>query len=194
MSNFGERLAAWYLRLNGFFLVENFVLHGTAGEARTADADLLAIRLRDSTESIDGVALQPHDGLRDMLGLDRNVALIVQVKTGARANPGMAFDHDRLRRCLAFIGIRQDVVAMTEELVAGPTSNVGTDWRVAKLLIAESPQVGGFAHSIGIDEIVGFIEQRLATFRDRKMADRLFFPDELMQFLAWRAGQQQGRR
>jgi hypothetical protein len=28
--NYGETLAYWYLRLNGFFLLQNFVLHPIA--------------------------------------------------------------------------------------------------------------------------------------------------------------------
>ncbi len=46
--NYGETLTYWYLRLNGFFLLRNFVLHpsyeseGTNNQA--ADSDLLAVR------------------------------------------------------------------------------------------------------------------------------------------------------
>ena len=44
--NYGETLAYWYLRLNGFFLLRNFVLHplheSEANDRYTADSDLLA--------------------------------------------------------------------------------------------------------------------------------------------------------
>lgn len=32
--NYGETLAYWYLRLNGFFLLNNFVVHRTPGNQK----------------------------------------------------------------------------------------------------------------------------------------------------------------
>lgn len=46
MPNYGERLVYWYLRLQGFCPVENFVLHRRTiddKDIHSADADLLAI-------------------------------------------------------------------------------------------------------------------------------------------------------
>jgi len=37
-----------------------------------------------------------------------------------------------------------------------------------------------------LDEVLGFVDRRLKRYVRQKRADRLFFPDELMQFLAWR--------
>lgn len=50
MGNKFEQLALWYLRLNGYLTVPNFVLHpDTPGSERT-DADLLAVRFPYSGE------------------------------------------------------------------------------------------------------------------------------------------------
>ena len=62
MANFAERIAYWYLRLNGFFLIENFVHHARPGERRASDLDVLAIRLRHAYEAIEGEAVE-LDGL-----------------------------------------------------------------------------------------------------------------------------------
>jgi hypothetical protein len=60
--NYGETLAYWYLRLNGFFPLRNFVLHplngSEANDRYTADSDLLAIRFPYVYEEIGG---QPED-------------------------------------------------------------------------------------------------------------------------------------
>jgi hypothetical protein len=40
-----ERLAYWYLRLNGFLTIENFIVHDEGGGPQRTDADLVAIRL-----------------------------------------------------------------------------------------------------------------------------------------------------
>ena len=39
-----EKVAYWYFRLNGFFQIENFVVHPTGRGAQRTDADLLAVR------------------------------------------------------------------------------------------------------------------------------------------------------
>jgi hypothetical protein len=106
MANYGERLVYWYLRLQGFCPVENFVLHRRTiddEDIHTADADLLAIRLSGSCEEIDGEQLEPDPWLEQELQFDsRHVALIVQVKTGFSASAGNAFDHERTLYALRF--------------------------------------------------------------------------------------------
>ena len=85
MVNFGERIAYWYLRLNGFLLVEDFVLHRQDGRG-TSDADLLGVRLRHSMESIDNARFELHSAIQKLVGDEadpKHVALVVQVKTGA---------------------------------------------------------------------------------------------------------------
>src|SRR5690242_930032 len=109
MPNYGERLVYWYLRLQGFCAVENFVLHRRTRDietVHTADADLLAIRLSRSCEEIDGERLEPDPWLAQELQFDsRHVALIVQVKTGHSSSAGQAFDRERTLYALRFLGV-----------------------------------------------------------------------------------------
>lgn len=49
MSNYGEELAYWYLRLNGFFPITDFVFHTIP---YYADADILAVRPPNVREEI----------------------------------------------------------------------------------------------------------------------------------------------
>ncbi|MBL8528753.1 MAG: hypothetical protein JNL68_13785 [Burkholderiales bacterium] len=197
MVNFGERLAYWYLRLNGFLLVEDFVLHREP-DARTSDADLLAVRLRHSNEQIDGAPLALHDAIRTLVGAgpdEKHVALVVQVKTGEPASAGEAFNDNRLRRGLRFIGAlpEEALARVVTELELGATS-LHDGWVFAKLLIAENLRDDGNAVGVPLNDALKFIQSRLQTHRVRKAADRLFFPDELMQYLAWRAGQEDRSR
>ena len=48
-----ERLAYWYLRLNGFFLLENFIIHPDQGVEQRTDVDLFGVRFRDRAENLD---------------------------------------------------------------------------------------------------------------------------------------------
>ncbi len=56
MRNFGEELAYWYLRLNGFFLIDDFVLHSEdLKSSQSADADVIGIRNPFTVEKIDSI-------------------------------------------------------------------------------------------------------------------------------------------
>ena len=39
-----EQLAYWYLRLNGFLTIQNFIVHPDSGSEQRTDADVLGVR------------------------------------------------------------------------------------------------------------------------------------------------------
>ena len=195
MANFGERIAYWYLRLQGFLLVEDFVLHSGGQVDRTADADLLAVRHMYSEEEIAGQVLRPDTCLgKQLAAMKRNIGLIVQVKTGTESSAGRAFEHERLIYALRFLGVapRGQVNALATTLGEKLSVECEPNWTIAKLLIAEAPTDDG-ALRVPLNEALAFIRGRLALHGDRKSADRLSFHDELMQFLAWSASNSDGR-
>ena len=49
-----EQLAYWYLRLNGFLMIENFILHDEAGGPQRTDIDLIALRFPHRREGLRG--------------------------------------------------------------------------------------------------------------------------------------------
>src|SRR5208283_1256962 len=80
--NYGEEIAYWYLRLNGFFPITNFVIHRSERIPHTSDCDVLAVRMPDVYEEIGG---KPEDWDQDFameLGFDRVLGVICEVKTG----------------------------------------------------------------------------------------------------------------
>ena len=86
MRNIGERIAYWYLRLNGFFLIENFVHHKGREES-----DILGYKPRGAQEIVigknivDRKILTPDKKLVEMFrkhGVDYNnfnIAVICEV-------------------------------------------------------------------------------------------------------------------
>lgn len=48
-----ERLAYWYLRLNGYLTTENFVIHPDSGSDQRTDADLLGVRFQNRSELLE---------------------------------------------------------------------------------------------------------------------------------------------
>lgn len=61
-----EHLGLWYLRLNGYFTMPNFVVHGSRGSART-DVDVLGVRFPYSREYPDDVELPLASGKMDIV-------------------------------------------------------------------------------------------------------------------------------
>ncbi|MCR4433802.1 MAG: hypothetical protein NUV70_07125 [Caldiserica bacterium] len=45
-----ERLVYWYLRLNGFLILENFIIHPDQGHLQRTDADFLGVRFKHRRE------------------------------------------------------------------------------------------------------------------------------------------------
>ena len=86
VMNFGESLAYWYFRLNGFLPLTNFVLHRPDSLRRyNADSDLLAVRFPLVFEEIGGQRDDWDNERFAEWGLDhfnRTVCVIAEIKTG----------------------------------------------------------------------------------------------------------------
>ena len=49
-----EKLAYWYLRLNGFLTIENFIIHDERGKQQRTDIDIVAVRFPHRQEALRG--------------------------------------------------------------------------------------------------------------------------------------------
>ena len=187
--NFGETLSYWYLRLNGFIPMRNFVLHRANIEARqSADTDLLAIRFPDVYEEIGGKPVDwDHDRFEGW-GLDLHgpIALIVEVKTGAINPDNRWWRVPRLRAGILRLGIiaRDDVNEVATRLENVNEVGVG-DWVIGKLLVSEESRDGPW-FNLTLSEADEFISNRIRRYKQEKDADRLRFPDDLMQYFSWK--------
>src|SRR5688572_18351639 len=83
IMNYGEAIAYWYLRLNGFFPITNFVIHHSSKVRHSSDCDVLAIRLPFVYEEIGGNEDDWDESLSKELGFDHTIGVICEVKTGA---------------------------------------------------------------------------------------------------------------
>lgn len=103
-----EKVAYWYLRLNGFLQIEDFYVHpGGRGGART-DADLLAVRFPHRAERLydDPNDVMQDDTARLALSADLIDVVIAEVKAGRCAlnGPWTKPERRNVHRVLAAIG------------------------------------------------------------------------------------------
>lgn len=103
-----EKVAYWYLRLNGFFQIENFYVHPSGkGGART-DADLLAVRFPQRAERLfdDADDIMEDDVARLNLSDQWIDVVIAEVKSGRCAlnGPWTNPENKNVHRVLAAIG------------------------------------------------------------------------------------------
>ena len=142
--NFAEQLVYWYLRLNGFFPITNFVLHHGA-EHRTSDADLVAVRFPYVSEDIGGVSTDWDERFNNEWGIGlmtEIVGLIVEVKSGGW-HPNDLNDPTRewqVRDGLKRMGMMspEQLESAVAELNRAPVTRVG-GFTSGKLFVGNGP-------------------------------------------------------
>lgn len=104
-----EKAAYWYLRLNGFFQIENFVVHPARRGSQLTDADLLAVRFPFRAERLFD---DPNDTMDDdvkTLSLSTQAVdfVIAEVKSNQPCTlngPWTSQDRQNVHRVLAAMG------------------------------------------------------------------------------------------
>lgn len=103
-----ERIAYWYLRLNGFLQIDNFVVHPAIYGGQRTDADLIGVRFPHRAERLIDNA---HDVMEDdegalQLSPEKIDVIIAEVKAGRCAlnGPWTNAEARNIQRVLAAIG------------------------------------------------------------------------------------------
>jgi hypothetical protein len=175
--NYGEEIAYWYLRLNGFFPLTNFVIHRSREVAHTSDCDLLAVRLPYVYEEIGG---NPDDwdvSLSEKIGFDHPIGIICEVKTGAYAVKKL-FRPEYVKYSIGRLGFtpKDNITDLSKELSVAPMTKITKEgYRIFKLLIAEEKKEAPTYFYKSLEDAEEFIENRVGKYPQNKYADRLFF-------------------
>lgn len=203
MINFAEDLIYWYLRFNGFFLLRNFVLHRVdrveGNSSGAADFDLLAIRFPHVYEEIGG---HGEDWDREQfkkwgIEIDKcNLAFIVEVTSSKNINVQALkrkFSSERLKQAIRRFGIfLEDEVSCMVKMLEQNEKYIRDQWVVAKLVVTEKAIRDyrlNLPHSclnLLLNDADKFIQKRIKSYSREKYSDRIYFPDALIQYLAWK--------
>jgi hypothetical protein len=117
-----EEFVRWYLRFNGYFGIENFVVHDAKDQARIdreggkvpekTECDILGVRLPYSQEVAGDLYIANHEALTD--GAEGRTDLVIcDAKTGKDNQPGPVWVHaktqrDMVRYILRFFGVLKE--------------------------------------------------------------------------------------
>ena len=177
--NFGEELAYWYLRLNGFFPLTNFVYHKSDSAEYSGDCDVLAFRPAGVWEEIGGREVDWHPRLQEIVDFDHPAVVICEVKTGAYERESL-FPRDRHAYAIRRAGL---AIPADPEWNESACFDHGSS-RSYKLLVTRADAESSRWRTIRIDECVMFLRKRFATYPE-KFRDRVYFQSSLIQFLAY---------
>jgi hypothetical protein len=174
-----EKVAYWYLRLNGFLQIEDFYVHpGRHGAART-DADLIGVRFPHRAERLydDPGDIMEDDVERLALSDARIDVVIAEVKAGRCALNGPWTDPERqnVHRVLAAIGcLPHSLIGAAAASIYG-TGLFQHEGSLCVRLIAigrdEDPDMRlQYPHvpQITWGEVLGFIFDRLKKYQRQK--------------------------
>ncbi len=191
MRNYAEAFTYWYLRLNGFFPIADFVLHHKGG-----DTDVLAVRPPFACEYVKGERLNEDELLIQMInnvGCDLFrcfVGVIAEAKGGKSENPisrseiNKKLDLESLKYDLRRLGLLRDsdVDAIAENLEHSKAI-VSNSVSVHKILFAHaqrfSPRKNDNFSFISLEATRSFIEKRMKL--DFKIRDWDKFDADIIQ-------------
>jgi hypothetical protein len=179
--NYGEDYAYWYLRLNGFFPISNFVVHRSEGVAHDSDVDVIAVRPPHVREAVGGGGDDWDEYLTERLPFDKLLGVLCEVKTGAFEKDKL-FPDWRLRYTLPRLGLvpEADCQKVAEELFKADSVKLPDGGCIAKLFISQEPSEGAYLHRT-LGDIRSFITSRIEKYSLQKYAARMFFPSQLLQ-------------
>src|SRR5256885_2107365 len=114
--NYAEEYVFWYLRLNGFFPITNFVIHKSSQIEYTSDCDVLGVRPPFVYEEIGG---KPEDWDPLLVALFEEgftIGAICEVKSG-KYEPNQIFQANNLHYSLARLGFSNDIKELGAQLL-----------------------------------------------------------------------------
>lgn len=197
--NYAEERAYWYLRLNGFFLLTDFVVHKSpiikddiCNIKYRRDIDLIGIRFPYVWEEIggqqddfDSILPQQCGDYKSYESLGKPFAVICEVKSGDN------YDQDKLNismenqetKSAIEVALKRIGICPHEEITSEYIDNFSCNrfinmggYAVAKVLFSNSPTRDYQKYcSINLDDARKFILKRILNYIDEKQASRLFF-------------------
>jgi hypothetical protein len=167
-----ETLIKWYLRLNGYFAVDNFIVHAGDDLSRISggivgnytETDILAIRHKHSKEISGSLYIANDSELIE--GQVANLDFVIaEVKTGNEDRPNKVWrnkDLSTIAYILRFAGFieKEEQIDAVAKIVAekGQYTNSSNEYSIRFIIFSEAGLNNHWKHvkNIGIDNVIDF--------------------------------------
>lgn len=198
-----EKVAYWYFRLNGFFQIENFVVHPERRGAQRTDADILAVRFPFRAERLfdDPTDVMADDVQRLALSDSLTDIVIAEVKTNQPCTlngPWTMQERQNVHRVLAAIGcIAPDLIEQAAANIYQNGAFSGDTLRVRLVAVGRDRNSELAAAYPGVrqmiwPEMIKFIWERLRRYgRQKAQVDQWDETGRTLADLAGRLGDEE---
>jgi hypothetical protein len=174
-----ERVAYWYLRLNGFLQIDNFVVHPATYGGQRADADLIGVRFPHRAERLfdNRDDLMADDAATLGLCTDKIDVVVAEVKISRCALNGPWTNEaaQNIHRVLAAVGCLppEAIEPAAQALYSDAIYDALPHLRVRLVLIGREPDPDIAARYAGITQVtwavaLAFIQDRFQRYRRQK--------------------------
>lgn len=151
MSTLHEKFTSWYLRFNGYFTIDNFIVHAGGDENRIRDGivapyteiDSLAIRMPYSSELTGNLEIVNHNLLVENKNEKIDV-IIAEVKSGNTNTPNPVWRNKNavpISYIVRFIGLfsQQEMIDKATTEIINHYSYEDENFRIRYIVFANEP-------------------------------------------------------
>lgn len=191
MKNYAEELAYWYLRLNGFFPINNYVLHpDDTDENSHADSDILAVKMPHTKETV-GLRVR-RDYSQELLdivdGGIRIIGVICEVKGGStRFSTRNISNRNRIESQVKRLGFFQDdQMTLVINRLMRNSYYENENFKVCKVIICREDnrtRIPNTWNRISLEVIIRYIIRNRLARHPQKVGGWDKFDSSLFQFL-----------
>ncbi|MBS1720440.1 MAG: hypothetical protein JST35_08345 [Armatimonadetes bacterium] len=173
-----ERLAYWYLRLNGFLTIENFVVHDDMTANQRTDADILAVRFGNRSENLTKPMVD------DQRVIDSshfcNVVIAEIKSTDCALNGPWTNQRDRnVERVLSAVGVVPANLLYDAACAIYKSGRFEMDGVMIRLMAFGDvrSRITPEVEQVTFDEMIGFIWERFREYNLQKKSIGNWAPD-----------------
>lgn len=187
MRNYAEEIAYLYFRLNGFFLLDNYVTHAGENKNRMhTDSDILGIKTNLVKESVGLVGPNDIDKkLSDIIKGYSYIGLLCEVKGGV--SDDWIIRDDRIKPCISRMGLLQ------HKEIDACVKNLKEDYMyiskdkntiIIKIVATNHYRENNIKkwHLISIDSMLKFIQNRAKKYTVKQRGWN-FYASNLFQYI-----------
>jgi hypothetical protein len=187
MLNYGEEIAYWYLRFNGFFPIDNFVIHPSEDVDYPSDVDIIAVRFPHVYEEIGGKKDDWDTSFLELFPRKVPIGLLCEVKTGNDING--IFKPENVSYAVGRFGfIPHNATHNYTELVSSVQKNAYTgrdNFQIVKVLFSKRDRLkknDNFFH-FPLSHLIKFLNDRFIKYPKEKYKERMYFSSNMIQYM-----------